>query len=171
MLTALLLSSSIAAAAPPPALEGGAEGLGLGLVLGNPSGLSLAYRPPDAASYLQASAGWNIQEETFSFNGDYLYTVTTFASPDDPALTFPVYVGIGGRLRLGQDAAVSEVGRANSFGARIPVGIAFTPQTVAIDVYLELAPTLIVLPETKVRLEGGVGVRVYPFRRVVQVRM
>lgn len=171
MLTALMLSASIAAAAPPPALAGGAEGLGLGLLLGNPSGLSLSYRPPDAASYLQASAGWNFQDETFSFNGDYLYTITTFASPDDPALTFPVYAGVGGRLRLGEDRAVSEVGRANSLGVRLPIGIAFTPQTVAIDVFLEVAPTLIVIPETKVRLEGGVGVRVYPFRRVVQVRM
>jgi len=171
MITALLLSASIAAAAPPPALEGEARGIGLGLVAGDPSGLSLAYRPPDASAYLQAAAGWSVSDENLSFNVDYLYTVTTFASPDDPALTFPVYVGIGGRLRLGQDSAISEVSRANSVGARIPVGIAFTPQNVAIDVYLEAVPTLIVLPETKIKVGGGIGIRVYPFRRVVQIPM
>ncbi|MFT4976600.1 MAG: hypothetical protein ACI8S6_002505 [Myxococcota bacterium] len=171
MITALLLGASIAAAAPPPALAGAARGIGLGLVAGDPSGLSVAYRPPDASSYLQLAAGWSISEERLSLNGDYLYTITTFASPDDPALTFPVYVGLGGRLRLGQDNAISEVSRANSLGLRIPAGIAFTPQTVAIDVYLEVAPTLVVLPETKIDLGFGIGIRAYPFRKVVQIRM
>lgn len=167
----LLLGAVTAAAAPPPALEGAAHGFGTGLVAGDPSGLSLSYRPPDADSYLQAAAGWSVSDETLSFNVDYLYTVAIFDSPDDPALTFPVYVGAGARARLGEDRAVEEVGRASSIGLRVPLGIAFTPQTVSLDVFVEVVPTLVLLPETTITLGGSIGVRVYPFRKVVRIRM
>jgi hypothetical protein len=167
----LLLSAATAAAAPPPALDGAAQGLGMGLVAGDPSGLSLSYRPPSADAYLQGAAGWSVSDETLSFNVDYLYTVAVFDSPDDPALTFPVYVGVGARARLGEDRAVEAVGRASSLGLRVPFGIAFTPQTVALDVFIEVVPTLVLLPETAIRLSGGIGVRVYPFRKVIRIRM
>lgn len=169
--TALLLCASIATAAPPPALDGAPQGIGMGLVAGDPSGLSLAYRPPDADSYLQAAAGWSLSDQKMSLNLDYIYTLTTFASPDDPTLTFPVYVGAGARVRVGQDALISEFSRSSSLGVRVPVGVAFTPQTVALDVYVELVPTLVVLPETAITLGAGIGIRVYPFRKVVQIRM
>ena len=169
--TALLLCASMDAAAPPPALDGAPQGIGVGLVAGDPSGLSLAYRPPDSDAYLQAAAGWSLSDEKVSINLDYMYTIITFDSPDDPSLTFPVYVGAGARVRVGRDELISDFNRASSIGARIPVGVAFTPQNVAMDIYLELVPTLVILPETTITVGAGIGIRVYPFRKVVQIRM
>ena len=171
LLLAALLAPSAVHAAAPPALSAPAQGFGVGLVAGDPSGLSVAYRPPSSPAYLQAAAGWSFGDETLSLNGDWLWTFTELSIPDEPDHLFPIYAGIGGRLRLGRDSALKESGRSNSVGIRFPVGISYNPQVFSADVYVELAPTLVLLPETKVALGGAIGIRLYPFRKAIQIRM
>jgi hypothetical protein len=162
-LTALLLlltTTTAAHAETPPGLAGPAQGFGVGLVVGDPSG----------PTYLQAAAGWNFGDDTLSLNGDWLWTFTSLSIPDEPDHAFPIYVGLGGRLRLGTDKILKE-GRANSVGFRVPVGISYTPRPVGVDVYVEIAPTLVLLPETLVDVTFAFGARIYPFRKVVKIRM
>ena len=167
----LLGMLATAQAETPPGLEGPAQGIGIGLVAGDPSGLSVAYRPTSGPTYLQAAAGWSFTNETLSFNGDWLWQYTEFGVPNEPDHVFPLYVGLGARFRLGEDQRVSETGRANSLGIRVPVGISYTPKPLGLDVYFEVVPTLLLLPETSVGLAAGLGARLYPFRKVVKIRM
>lgn len=171
LLLSLWGASHAAHAETPPGLAGPAQGFGVGLVAGDPSGLSIAYRPPSGPTYLQAAAGWSFSDDRLSLNGDWLWTITDLEIPGEPDHLFPVYVGLGGRLRLGTDEQINQDGRANSLGIRVPVGISYMPRPVGIDVYLELAPTLILLPETDVSFALGLGARLYPFRKVIKIKM
>ncbi|MEL6346063.1 MAG: hypothetical protein AAFV53_23340 [Myxococcota bacterium] len=163
----MLLASlmvSLAQAAPPPALQGPAQGLGIGVVAGDPSGLSLAYRPGQE-SYFQFAAGWSFTAERFHLNADYIYTITELTIPEDPSLVFPLYVGIGGRFRLRGDDQIDDNndGRDSSVGLRIPFGIAFAPRNFSMDVFLEPAFSLILFPDTDLGFDISLGVRFYFF--------
>ena len=167
LLPLLLSTRADAAVNQPPGLGGSAEGFGVGLFVGGPTGLALAWRP-GGPSYLQGVVGWSIPDERLALSGDYVWTITELTGAAEPNLVFPIYVGLGGRVRIdGDDDENDKKDRDNwngsYFGLRVPVGIAFTPRNTAIDVYFEIAPSINLLPDTDVDLDGGLGVRFYPF--------
>jgi hypothetical protein len=126
----LLLGMSTSAFAvtttPSPGLAGAPDGFGLGVVLGDPSGLSLAWRSGDRG-LIQGAVGWS--------------TITD-------------------RLRLG-DADKRGDDSVLGLGARVPVGITCLPRDLRLDAFLELVPILDLYPETIVRLDAGIGGRIY----------
>lgn len=169
----MLITLHHALAAPPPALQGPAEGLGIGLVAGSPSGLSLAYRP-GGDTYLQFAAGWSLDLDDddnnndvgrFHLNADYLYTITKLTIPEEPSLVFPFYVGLGARFRFRGDDQIddNDDGQDSSLGLRVPIGIGLTPANFSMDVFLELVPNLILFPETDFGFDAGIGARFYFF--------
>lgn len=156
-----LLSISLASAAPPPFLQGPPAGFGIGAQVGDPSGLALALRP-GGEMYIQSGINWSLTEDRLSVSGDVLWTLTELVIPDAPQLRFPVYFGLGGRVRLNQS---NQALPDNSFGARMPIGMSMTPVNASIDVFFELTPRLEVYPDIKVGLGGSLGFRVYPLSR------
>jgi hypothetical protein len=132
-------------------LADGPKGFGVGIALGEPSGLSLALRP-DRMRAIQAHASWSLLEDRFRFGADYLQHLGVFKPAETPGVHFPVYVGLG--LTVGVDDHVW-------IGPRVPIGIAVLPTEVPIDAFLEIAPTLWVLPEVRPDLEGSIGARVF----------
>jgi hypothetical protein len=66
----------------------------------------------------------------------------------------PVYVGIGGRLKLQES-------NEDKFGVRFPVGLAYEFAGVPIDVFLEVVPIWDAALSYDFDLEGGLGVRFY----------
>lgn len=95
MLTTLLLFSGLAEAR---VFDIGTKGFGAGLVVGNPTGLSLAWRP-DGWSAVQAGVGWNLFRGRLDTSVDYLRTLVV-AHPEAP-FQIPVYVGLGAGVGMG----------------------------------------------------------------------
>ena len=83
---------------------------------------------------------------------DYLYHFRSLITVEQGEL--PVYLGIGGRLKLQES-------NEDKFGIRFPVGLAYEFAGVPVDVFLEVVPIWDVALSYDFDLEGGVGIRFY----------
>jgi hypothetical protein len=136
-----------------------AEGFGLGIVLGLPTGVSLAYRPGGRVWY-DGALGWSFDHGTSTVQGDVLLTLADLRTDDIPDVDFPVYLGVGPRLRLGDSPYV----RGRDFaelGIRVPIGMAFIHDRVPLEAFVELAPGIDVYPTTQAIFDAAIGGRYY----------
>jgi len=83
---------------------------------------------------------------------DYLYHFRSLITVEQGEL--PVYIGIGGRLKLQES-------NEDKFGIRFPVGLAYEFAGMPVDVFLEVVPIWDVALSYDFDLEGGIGVRFY----------
>jgi len=117
---------------------------GLGLELGEPSGLTGKYFVSDSVA-LDFGLGW-IYRHYYYGDGLHLYA-DLLAHPvslvSAPAFELPLY--IGGGLRFWDfaycDNRICDY-RGSAVGIRIPVGIAFDFNTVPLDIFLQLVPVI-----------------------------
>jgi hypothetical protein len=143
ILTALLI----------PAVEASAGATGLGVMVGEPTGISLKVWT-GRTSALDAAAGWSLGRHGWLYvHGDYLLHRQAFDSGDFEG-EIPFYFGIGGRILL-RDGSDSKL------GIRFPIGLDYVFGNAPFDIFVEIAPILNVVPDTKLNLGGGVGVRYY----------
>jgi len=123
---------------------------GLGLILGEPTGLSLKVWQSDYIAY-DAALAWSFGKKgNVHIHIDYLlhnYRIIRTANSYTP-----IYYGIGGRIQTQDETAL---------GVRIPLGINFRSRRIPIDIFLEIVPTLNIIPKTEFDLEGGIGARYY----------
>jgi hypothetical protein len=133
-------------------LANGPEGFGVGLAFGEPSGLSLAVRP-GGPRMIQAHASWSLLRDRFRVGADLLQDVVVL-HPEGGGVELPIYVGLGVALSFSNDDD-------DLIGARVPIGLAVRPASTPVDVFLEVAPTMWLLPETHGDAEGVIGFRVY----------
>ena len=124
---------------------------GVGVILGEPTGLSFKQWVGDHTA-VDAAAAWSFGDvSAFHVHLDYLIHTGGRADPDIGRVFF--YFGIGGRLKAEEDE-----GR---IGARIPLGLAYEFDESPIEVFFEIAPILDLAPETEMRVNGGFGVRYF----------
>jgi hypothetical protein len=83
---------------------------------------------------------------------DYLYHFRSLITVDQGEV--PVYLGIGGRLKLQENDE-------DKFGIRFPVGVAYEFAGVPVDLFIEVVPIWDVALSYDFDLEGGVGIRFY----------
>lgn len=145
----LALVTAAAVAAEP-------SGFGLGIIVGEPTGVSAkAWLSGNTA--VDAAAGWSARHEYVHVHADFLlHNFGLFAvDPGD----LPLYYGIGGRLVLagGDHDHNDEI----TIGLRVPVGVSYLFDTAPFDLFLEVVPLLNLLPETAFDMNGAVGVRYY----------
>jgi len=136
-----ILFSSLAVEAGP---------LGVGAMIGEPTGLSAKlWMGPTTA--LQLGAAWSFRREpSFQVHLDYLFhNLAVFKTPI-AAVAF--YVGIGGRFSLLEE---------DRFGVRFPLGLAYAFPRVPVDLFLELVPILELLPASEFHAGAALGVRYY----------
>lgn len=158
-----MFASLLALAAPPASgadeievrTDDGAHGFGLGVVVGEPTGLSLALRPNDHNA-VQAHVSWSVVRGAARMSVDYLQTVVIVGT--DGPVSLPVYVGVGPTIGFDGPPPWQD---APFLGARIPIGITMIPERVPVELFGELAPVLYVVPETAGGLEGVLGARFY----------
>jgi hypothetical protein len=123
------------------------SGLGAGIIIGEPTGLS-------AKSWLSQSdaidlgVAWSLSHEWFHVHADYLRHVFDLIPVEEGQL--PLYFGIGARVGFGRDIII---------GLRLPVGLDYMFDGFPLDIFLEIAPGLALLPDTKFDMGGGIGVR------------
>lgn len=139
---------------PAGAAEARDRGTGLGIVLGEPSGLSGKFWIGPGTA-LDAALAWSTRDDHDSVNLqlDHVWHDFGLFNVDRGAL--PVYYGIGGRLALEDDH--------DRLGVRVPLGLAYIFPSQRADLFIEVAPTLDLSPETNVDVAAGLGVR-YFFR-------
>ena len=126
------------------------RGFGIGIILGEPTGLS-AKGWVSQENAFDAGLAWSFRHEGFfHIHGDYLWHFPNVIRSSEK---FLVYTGIGGRLGARKHDAI--------FGIRVVGGIAFVPRGAPIDIFVELAPVLNLAPATDLSGNGGIGVRFF----------
>jgi hypothetical protein len=126
------------------------KGFGLGIILGEPTGIS-AKKWLDDKSALDGAVAWSlVTPSSFHLHADYLYHNFNIFNVKKGKL--PLYFGIGFRIRIGDEDRV---------GIRIPVGICYIFEQSPLDIFFELGPVLDLTPATRLRLTSSVGIRYF----------
>ena len=125
--------------------------LGLGLIVGEPTGLSAKYWLNDTLA-LDGAVGWSTRDHTDLYlHSDVLWH--NFNLIPVPRGSLPVYFGVGGLVRFRDD------NRDNDVGIRAPVGVSYMFDNAPVDVFAEIAPAIDVAPSVRGEITGGVGIR------------
>lgn len=157
LLPVLFLSSWLGATAQ-------SDGFGAGIILGEPTGISLkGWIGNDRA--IDGAVAWSLRGGAyFSLHADYLFHNMDLIKLAKGRM--PLYYGPGLRLRSWNGGRYWDHGRWHygdggrvNLGIRFPVGLAYLPEKAPVDIFLELAPVLDLLPATDFGINGAVGAR------------
>lgn len=128
------------------------EGVGIGFMVGEPTGLSLKSWTGGNNAF-DVGLAWSLgRYDAVNIHADYLWHNFELFN-DIESGTLPFYYGIGGRLILADDDAV--------LGARVPVGLNYLFDDSPVGLFLEVAPIFNLAPETDFDVDGALGVRFY----------
>lgn len=138
----------LVAFAGPAAAQG--SGVGLGVIVGEPTGLSLKFWQ-SRTSAIDIAGAWSFANETaFHLHGDLLLHKFDLIRVDKGQL--PFYFGVGARVKFTDNDTL--------VGIRIPLGLDYlfgggTP----LDIFFEVVPIVDVAPSTDASLNGSLGLR------------
>lgn len=125
------------------------SGVGVGVVLGEPTGLSGKIWTGEKTA-IDAALAWSFAGSGYiHMHSDLL--IHSFAI-DVHQGQLPLYLGIGAKL---------EIGSRFGAGIRVPFGIAYLFDSAPVDAFFELVPVFNLIPATVISLEGGVGIRYF----------
>ena len=125
---------------------------GAGLLVGEPTGLSLKYWLSEKNA-VDLGAAWSFEDHSaFQLHSDFLTHKFDLFPINSGEL--PLYFGVGGRVKIPDHGST----RA---GVRVPVGISYLFADIPVEVFAEVAPIVDVTPATQLRFNGGIGVRYY----------
>lgn len=136
----------------------GAKRFGAGLVVGNPTGLSLAWRP-DGWSAVQAGVGWNLFRGRLDASADYLRTLVV-ARPDAP-FRIPVYVGLGAGVGMGMsgEGTVALRDEDPELAVRAPLGASVFFDRAPIELFAQAVPYVRIVSGIQPGIDTSFGVR------------
>jgi len=133
-------------------LSAQSSGIGVGLRLGDPTGLGVKLMNQSEHS-LNLAAAWGLGEEAAPvLQGDYVLYNYSLLNLEFGAGTMPLYYGLGAHVRLADNTGV---------GIRVPVGLDFKLNSMPLDILFELVPTLALAPSTDFEIHGGLGVHYF----------
>jgi hypothetical protein len=126
------------------------KGFGLGIILGEPTGLSLKSWIGSKTA-LDFAVAWSFaNNDSLHLHADYLIHNFNLLKVRKGELLF--YYGIGGRVKTEKKSRV---------GIRVPIGISYIFEKIPLDIFFELAPLLDLVPDTNFEITGGIGIRYY----------
>lgn len=133
------------------------QNLGLGVIMGSPTGLSLKYLLAKQSAFA-AHAGWSfIGDKGIHLTGDYQYLFPMVIETAEGASISDLtpYLAAGGRFRF------KEVADENEFhlGLRIGGGVEYLISKFGF--FLELLPVVDLIPSTDFDFEYGIGFLFY----------
>jgi len=139
------------------------SGFGLGIMLGDPTGLSgKAWISSDRA--IDFGLAWGVWGRYLHLHGDYLFHKQNLFAVSSGS--FALHYGPGVRIRSWRDGRYWRRGRwydydgsRTSVGFRIPVGLTYAFEGAPVDAFIELAPTLDLVPGTYFDLDAAIGAR------------
>jgi hypothetical protein len=126
------------------------SGFGLGLMVGEPTGLSGKYwMSPWSA--IDGAFAWSLDKNSkIQVHADYLWHNYKIISVIKGKL--PIYFGVGGRVLFASD---------NIAGIRGVVGLDYLFATTPLDIFLELVPILDLAPKVEFDFNAAIGIRYY----------
>lgn len=137
------------------------DGFGVGIILGEPTGITVKqWISPEHA--IDAAAGWSfLENDSVQLHADYLFHNFGLLKTDPTVGRLPVYVGIGGRVKLEDDDGTGRNNNDDLLGIRVPLGIAYRCATAPVDIFLEIVPVLDVVPDSDFDINAAIGARFY----------
>ena len=125
------------------------KGFGLGIILGEPTGVS-AKLWTSSENAFDFAAAWSFQGDGhLLLQADYVWHIFRLIPVESGKL--PFYVGVGGRVVFAEDDAV--------IGVRVPLGLDYMFSNAPVDIFVELVPILDLAPSTDFDFNGGIGAR------------
>jgi len=131
--------------------------LGVGLVLGEPTGFSVKYMKSKTIGY-DAALAWSFADEShLHVHADMLHHNWTLLQREFGITrgALPLYYGIGGRIKLADETRI---------GVRFVVGISYLIEDGPMDAFFEIAPIMDIAPKTELNGNVALGLR-YWFSR------
>ncbi|KAA3611089.1 MAG: DUF3996 domain-containing protein [Calditrichaeota bacterium] len=137
----IILGSSLSA-------KTGNETSGVGIILGNPTGLSFKFLD-SGATHFNGGLSWSFKNETnLQIHIDYIFKrFTPIYINRDFSLT-PT-MGIGGHLKT----------KDSELGVRVPFGLMYEFRETPFDMFIEIAPALDLIPATDFEFSIAIAVR------------
>ncbi len=127
------------------------NGFGLGVILGEPTGISAKYWTASNTAF-DFGLGYSFEKHSrMHLHADYLFHVKNIFNTSE---NIALYYGPGARLRIVEDGK-------SRLGFRFDVGLVWIPRNTPIDVFIEVAPLLDIIPETDFAINGGIGLRYF----------
>lgn len=127
----------------------GGNNFGVGIILGEPTGLTIKSWNGDQSAF-SIGAAWSLAEnEALHLHADYQLH-SWFQDIETGRFAF--YYGIGGRIIFTDEAKV---------GARVPLGLNYVFDDLPFDFFMEAAPILDFSPDVELSGNGGIGARYY----------
>jgi hypothetical protein len=128
------------------------SGTGLGIILGEPTGVSLKHWI-NSKNAIDGAIAWSFLDNgAFHIHADYLFHMDAFNNPK-----VPFYVGIGGRIKLKNNNDASD----NKIGARVPVGFDVHFPEPSLGIFVEVVPILDIAPGIDVSFNAAIGLRYF----------
>ena len=127
------------------------RGFGVGVIVGEPTGLTAKYWL-SSQNALDFGLGYSfVNRGRVHFHMDYLFHHKNIFRAEE---NFALYYGPGFRLKTieGDDARL---------GIRFGVGLVWLPRNAPIDVFVEIAPLLDIIPATEFSVNAGLGFRFF----------
>ena len=124
--------------------------IGLGIILGEPTGFSAKLWTGKTTAF-DAGAAWSfVSGEFFQIHGDFLFHNFDLFKVDTGKMA--LYYGFGGRVKFADRTLVS---------LRVPIGISYQFEKTAIELFLEIVPRLDIIPAPEAGIGGGAGFRYF----------
>lgn len=154
--TALILSLLLTALRPLSAASPDKH-LGIGILAGEPSGISLKLNFTDSSS-LQGAAAWTFEdseEERVQYHIDWVMHLET--QTGEVTSDYRGYMGMGILYKTEENEA------QDVYGVRVPFGVVLQYSDLPFEVFFELVPVLNVSPNTEMDFNAGIGIRLLLF--------
>ncbi|RYZ73576.1 MAG: DUF3996 domain-containing protein [Proteobacteria bacterium] len=141
--------------------------LGLGVVLGDPSGIT-AKLWTDQIHAIDAGLAFSL-DDYFLVYSDYLWHFPNAIKSSEHFLNqLNPYIGVGGTLSFGHENHSGKNHGNSDFrdhsaylGVRIPLGIEWTPDGPPLGIFLEIVPQVTIIPGTHSSVGAGIGIRYF----------
>ncbi len=124
------------------------KGLGLGIVLGQPTGISIK-NFMDKDSAIDFMVNWDFSAGGIGAHVQYLIHKYDVFKVKEGKL--PFYFGVGGFAGFWSGGMWA--------GAQVPVGLAYEFGRDPIDIFFEVRPGILLLPGMHPNVSGGIGIR------------
>lgn len=144
----LLLCSSVTAFAQN-------HNFGLGIILGEPTGVSSNYKLSSNNS-IDAALAVDLDDDDLQFHSTYLFNYPNSLDLDGTLLGW--YWGLGARVRIEDDG---EDDSDLNLGPRASVGSNYQFPTAPVEIFAEAALIVNLINDIDADLDAGVGVRYY----------
>jgi len=154
----ILISTGVCAQTQKTAYKTHSGNFGLGVILGEPTGISGKLWLGNGMA-IDGAVAWSLSKNySLHIHGDYLFHNFTLIDVEQGKL--PLYYGIGGRIKIREDDP-NDNNDDDAIGVRFPVGLAYLFEGAPVDIFVEVVPILDLAPDTDFDINGAIGFRYF----------